>query len=286
MPVVCRRLIIAAVLLSITSYCRAASVWRVTSGDGNILYLAGSIHALKSTDYPLPSAYNRAFDASDRLVCEVDPKALDESSKGLLKAGEYPKGDSLKNHVDPRTYDYLRRLFKLMDVPETKFARYRPWFLSLMLQEPALNGISETLGVEEFLTRRAQANSKPVLGLESAREHADIFLGLTDRQSEAMLLIMFIPEERGSGSVGNALADAWRRGDADTDTRIFMQGFRDYPSLADRLLTNRNRKWIPKIEGYLRSGKTYFVVAGAAHLGGANGVLALLRQRGYRVEQF
>jgi uncharacterized protein YbaP (TraB family) len=96
---------------------------------------------------------------------------------------------------------------------------------------------------------------------------------------------MFIPEERGSGSIGNALADAWRRGDADTDTRIFMDGFRDYPSLADRLLTNRNRKWIPKIERYLRSGKTYFVVAGAAHMGGANGVLALLRQRGYRVEQ-
>jgi hypothetical protein len=233
----------------------------------------------------LPSAYNRAFDASDRLVCEVDPKALDESSKGLLKAGEYPKGDSLKNHVDPRTYDYLRRLFKLMEVPETKFARYRPWFLSLMLQAPASYGMSETLGVEEFLMRRAQANAKPVLGLESAREHADIFLGLSDRQSEAMLLIMFIPEERGSGTPGNALADAWRRGDVDTDTRIFMDGFRDFPSLADRLLTNRNRNWIPKIEGYLRSGKTYLVVAGAAHMGGPNGVLALLRARGYRIEQ-
>jgi uncharacterized protein YbaP (TraB family) len=285
MPFVYWRLIIAAVLLSTTSYGRAASVWKVTSGTGNVLYLAGSIHALKSTDYPLPSAYNRAFDASDRLVCEVDPKALDKSSKGLLKAGEYPKGDSLKNHVDPRTYDYLRRLFKLMELPETKFARYRPWFLSLMLQAPASYGMSETLGVEEFLMRRAQANAKPVLGLESAREHADIFLGLTDRQSEAMLLIMFIPAERDSGSAGDALADAWRRGDVDTDTRIFMDGFRDFPSLADRLLTNRNRQWIPKIEGYLRSGKTYLVVAGAAHMGGPNGVLALLRARGYRIEQ-
>jgi uncharacterized protein len=285
MPFVYWRLIIAAVLLSTTSYGRAASVWKVTGGTGNVLYLAGSIHALKSTDYPLPSAYNRAFDASDRLVCEVDPKALDKSSKGLLKAGEYPKGDSLKNHVDPRTYDYLRRLFKLMEVPETKFARYRPWFLSLMLQAPASYGMSETLGVEEFLMRRAQANAKPVLGLESAREHADIFLDLTDRQSEAMLLIMFIPAERDSGSAGDALADAWRRGDVDTDTRIFMDGFRDFPSLADRLLTNRNRQWIPKIEGYLRSGKTYLVVAGAAHMGGPNGVLALLRARGYRIEQ-
>src|SRR5438105_11544736 len=188
MPSLCWRLIIAAVLLSVTTYSRAACVWKVTSAAGNVLFLAGSIHALSSTAYPLPSAYNRAFDASERLVCELEPKGLIESSKGLLKAGQYPTGDSLKNHVDPRTYDYLRRLFKLMEVPENKFARYRPWFLSLMLQAPSLHGMSETLGVEEFLIRLAHANAKPVLGLESAAEHADIFLDLTHPQIAAMLL--------------------------------------------------------------------------------------------------
>src|SRR5882724_13623254 len=102
MSSVCWRLIIAALLLWLTSYSRAACVWKVTSATGNVLYLAGSIHALQSTDYPLPSAYNRAFDASERLVCEVDPKALEKSIKGVIKAREYPKGDSLKNHVDPQ----------------------------------------------------------------------------------------------------------------------------------------------------------------------------------------
>jgi uncharacterized protein len=278
------RTIVAVAQLLITNYSHAACVWKVTSG-ANVLYLGGSIHALKSTDYPLPAAYNRAFDASDRLVCEVDPKALTESSRGILKAGEYPKGDSLKNHVDPRTYDYLRRVFKLLNVPESKFARYRPWFLSLVLQAPALHGMSETLGVEEFLIRRARANSKPVSGLESAREHAEVFLGLTDRQSEAMLLMMFLPAQRSTGSTGDEIAKAWKRGDADADTRIMKDEFRNFPSLAERFLTDRNRKWIPKIEGYLQSGKTYFVVAGTAHMGGPDGVVALLRGRGYHIEQ-
>src|SRR5437763_6988689 len=122
MPSLCWRLIIAAVLLSVTSYSRAACVWKVTSAAGNVLFLAGSIHALRSTDYPLPSAYNRAFDASERLVCEVDPKALIESSKGLLKAGEYPKGDRLKNHVDPRNYVYLLCIFMLLEFQEYIFS--------------------------------------------------------------------------------------------------------------------------------------------------------------------
>ena len=285
MPHVYFKILITASLLLIGNQAGAASsVWKVTRGT-NVVYLGGSIHALKSTDYPLPAAYNRAFDASDRLVFEVDPKALQESSKGILKAGEYPKGDSLKNHVDPRTYDYLRRVFTLLNIPESKFARYRPWFLSLVLQAPALHGMSETLGVEEFLLRRARANSKPVSGLESAREHADVFLALTDRQSEAMLLMMFLPTQRSRGSTGDEIARAWRRGDADTDTRIMLDEFRNFPSLADRFLTDRNHKWIPKIEGYLQSGKTYFVVAGAAHMGGPNGIIALLRDRGYHVEQ-
>src|SRR5204863_1991268 len=112
-----------------------------------------SVHALHSSDYPLPSAYNRAFDASTRLTFEVDRKALTESSKGIVKAGEYPRGDSLKNHVDPRTYAYLRRVFGLLKIPEERIAKFRPWYLALLLQAPSLHGMSEDLGVEEFLMK-------------------------------------------------------------------------------------------------------------------------------------
>jgi uncharacterized protein len=270
--------------LSGIAHVDAASVWRVTGPNGGMLYLGGSIHALHSADYPLPAEYNRAFDASTRLTFEVDRKALLDSSKGLTKAGQYPPGDSLKNHVDPRTYAYLRRLFGLLKVPEENIAKFRPWYLALLLQAPSLHGMSENLGVEEFLMKRAQTNSKPVSGLESTRDHMEIFAGLNDRQSEAMLLLMFIPEEKGS-SQGARLIDAWRHGDADAETRMFMDGFRDFPSLAERLLSARNRNWIPKIESYLRSSQTYFVVVGAAHMGGPEGLLALLRGRGYKIEK-
>ena len=83
MPLACLRMIIAAALILIVNQAGAACVWKVTSGT-NVLYLGGSIHALKNSDYPLPVAYNRALDASDRLVFEVDPKALLQSSRGIL----------------------------------------------------------------------------------------------------------------------------------------------------------------------------------------------------------
>jgi uncharacterized protein YbaP (TraB family) len=262
----------------------ASCVWRVSGPNGATLYLGGSMHALRSTDYPLPSAYNRAFDASTRLAFETDQKVSTWVAQDIQKVGHYPRGDNLKNHVDPRTYDYLRRLFALIKIPEEKFINLRPWYLSLLIQSGSAAGFSSSLGVERFLVQRAKANSKPVVGLESLREHIEVFSGLNDRQSEAVLLMTFIIPDKKDVS-GTSVIDAWRRGDAEAMTRVTLESFRDFPAMGDRLLGARNRAWIPKIEGYLRSGQTYFVVAGAAHMGGSEGLLALLRARGYTIEQ-
>lgn len=258
-------------------------VWKVSASGGGTLFIGGSVHALRSVDYPLPPAYNRAFEASTHVALEVDPKALTAASNGLLKAGEYPAHDSLKNHVDPRTYDYLRRVFGLLKISEQKFSRYRPWMIVLMLESPTTRGLSDDLGVDQFITNRAQANGKPIVGLESASEHSSVFVGLSDRQSEALLLVSFIPQNTKGG--GDIVTSAWRRGDADTLARSMHESYADFPAFADRILGARNRRWIPKLEGYLKSGHTYFAVVGAAHLGGSDGLLALLRARGYKVEQ-
>lgn len=258
-------------------------VWKVTGPTGGTLFLGGSVHALRSTDYPLPPAYNRAFDASSRIALEVEPKALSGASSAMLKAGSYPKGDSLKNHVDPRTYDYLRRVFGLLKIPEDKFSRYRPWLLVLMLESPNMRELSDDLGVDEFLTRRARANGKATFGLESISEHLAVFSGLTDRQSEALLLLTFIPQANARGN--DYIMSAWRRGDIESLARSTRDAYREFPAFGERILGARNRRWAPKLEGYLKSGQTYFVVVGAAHLGGADGLLALLRARGCKVEQ-
>jgi uncharacterized protein len=259
----------------------SSCVWKVTGPGGGTMYLGGSVHSLRKSDYPLPAAYNRALDASARLVFEDDPKAGSKEAKELLRAGTYPKGDALKKHVDPRTYAYIRRFFALVNVPESEFARYRPWLLNVLLSSPSDENWQ--LGVERYLERRAAAKSKPVTGLESPKEHNAFFVDLNDRESEALLLILFINAARDGPGAG--MINAWRRGDAETLNRMLREEFQDFPSLAGRLIDMRNQNWLSKIDGYLRSGKTYFVVVGAGHMGGPNGLLALLKARGCQFEQ-
>src|SRR5262249_55259017 len=151
-----------------------------------------------------------------------------------------PKGDTLRNHVDPRTYTYIRRFFALVNVPEDKFARYRPWLINVMLSSPSSENWK--LGVERYLQSRAKG-SKPMSGLESPKEHNSFFVDLNDHEAEALLLILFINAAQGE-TEGGSMIGAWRRGDADSLTRMVQESFRDFPSLGRRLIDVRNRNWI------------------------------------------
>ncbi|MBS0658834.1 MAG: TraB/GumN family protein [Verrucomicrobia bacterium] len=259
------------------------SVWKITSPEGRVAYLGGSIHKLRSTDYPLPAAFNRAFDLSQRLAFEVDPDAMSSMSAELEKAGTFPAGDSLRNHVDPRTYAYVVKVFGAVGMPEAKVARLRAWYLHMLIGASAPGG---EIGVERYLGKRARDNDKKIEGLATAREHARVYSGLNDKEAEALLLLTFIPQKGQGAGYRDRLTTAWRRGEADQLARAIHTSYADFPAMAERLLGARNRAWIPKIEGYLRSGQVYFIVAGAAHMGGPDGVVALLRARGHRVEQW
>lgn len=274
---------LGAICLATESNGATACVWKVTRPDGKTVYFGGSVHALPKSDYPMPAAYQRAFDASSRIAFEVDAKALQESTNSLVQNGKYRRGDSLKNHVDARTYAYMRRLFGLMNVAEESFSQYRPWFIVLMLQSASLSRSSPKAGVDEYFMKRAVKRSMPVIGLESVQEHARVYSGLTDRESEILLLSTFIPSETRRG--GDDVLKAWNRGDAETLARIMEQESKEFPAFNERLLGARNRAWVPRIEGFLASGHTYFVVVGAGHFGGSRGLLALMRAKGYQIEQ-
>ena len=274
---------LSAICLAAESNGATACVWKVTRPDGKTAYLGGSVHSLPRSDYPLPAAYLRAFDASSRIAFEVDARALQESTKSLVQNGKYRRGDSLKSHVDARTYAYMSRLFGLMNVAEESFSQYRPWFIVLMLQSASLRRSSPKAGVDEIFMKRAAKRSMPVVGLESVQEHARVYSGLTDRESEILLLSTFIPSETRRGD--DDVMKAWHRGDAETLARIMEQESKEFPAFNERLLGARNRAWIPRIDDFLASGHTYFVVVGAGHFGGSKGLLALLRAKGYQIEQ-
>ena len=283
-------LTLAAALFPSAPAAAKSCVWKVTSGD-HTLYLAGSIHALRASDYPLPPEYDQAFNASAGVAFETDPNISPAQwTKALARAGTLPSGVTLKDRVDPRTYAYLLRVIAHAQGstnPEKKIAQLKPWVISWILEPPGggVPGLAHARGVESYLVARARAAHKPMTGLVPFDQHIAVFGGMSDADSEASLLLAFINLNTSNAELQRLLA-AWKRGDTATIDANIQAEYREAPSLRQRIITDRNRAWLPKIDGFLASGKTWMVVAGSAHMSGNQGLPALLAAQGYQVEQF
>jgi uncharacterized protein YbaP (TraB family) len=107
---------------------------------------------------------------------------------------------------------------------------------------------------------------------------------MTTEQQDHFLAETLKELETEKASVGR-LADAWKSGDVATLERITLKDLEADQMMYQRLLVDRNRNWLPKIEALFARQGHAFVVVGAAHLVGPDGLLQMLRAKGYTVEQ-
>jgi len=78
---------------------------------------------------------------------------------------------------------------------------------------------------------------------------------------------------------------SWQKGDADNLYAVLFKSFEGYPQIEDRLLRQRNLDWVKKIEEMMAKDKNIFIIVGVGHLIGPGSVVALLKEKGYKVKQ-
>src|SRR6266508_1124845 len=145
-------------------------------------------------------------------------------------------------------------------------------------------GFDQELGLYKHFYDQAQSSGKKVQGLETLDFQVSLFDGLTMPEQDHLLAETLKEIDTEQANMGK-LMEAWKAGDAPTVERIVLSALKQEPQLYQRLLVERNKAWIPKLEAlFARKGHT-FVVVGAAHLVGPDGLISMLRVKGYTVEQ-
>jgi uncharacterized protein YbaP (TraB family) len=127
-------------------------------------------------------------------------------------------------------------------------------------------------------------SGKRVIGLESARYQLELLARLPAKAQQSMLLQSLEQAEHFQAEV-HALISAWENGDTAAMQKIMQKDFDHSPLAYRRLVVDRNRAWFPRLERLARGGRPYFVVVGALHLVGPDGLLARFKKAGYKVEQ-
>ena len=262
-------------------------LWRVQSGSGT-LYLAGSVHALSADVYPLNPVYQKAFDASDMLVEEIDlnEAGLLTAAPMLLSKGMYMDGRTFNQVVSKETVAMVSDKLKGTPFALDLIQSMKPWMVMLMLSAMQVQqaGLDAQLGLDKHFYDKAIAAKKTVVGLETAESQIDRFDKMPESVQEQLLRTTLTELDTAQKELG-AIVAAWRRGDTAALERTMLSGFMKYPAVYESLIVERNRNWMPQLEKCLARTRPCFVIVGAAHLVGPDGLLKMLQQKGYKLEQ-
>jgi uncharacterized protein YbaP (TraB family) len=284
------RLALVVALLALAPL-RAASptsfVWKA-SGQGGVAYLAGSIHMLTQDFYPLNPAFDRAFNDSDLLVEEVDLGEMTkpEVQMQALMRAMLPSGQALDKVLSPATLALMNKAVADVGAPVEALQRLKPWMIALTLEGLTLTkaGFDPDLGLDKHFYDRARKGGKSVQALETVEYQISRLDEMTFEQQDRMLA-QSLKELNAETSSVSKLTDAWKAGDAASVERIVLADLKADPLLYQRLLVDRNKNWMPKIEALFARKTRAMVLVGAAHLVGADGLVAMLKAKGYTVEQ-
>jgi len=261
-------------------------VWKISSAE-NVLYIGGTIHILSASDYPLPDAFESAYSQADNVVFETDIQLLQEPAfqQKMSRYLLYPKGTTLEQKLDYNTHQALNEYLIQEGLSMQSLNRFKPGYLatSLTLRELQKLGMTGT-GVDQFFSDRALQEQKPQAKLETALSQIEKIAMMGEGQENAFIRHT-LSELESLPSLLKDMKVAWRTGDTEQLKKIALDPLTDFPDIYQALMVDRNMAWLPSIVSMIESEPVEFILVGAAHLVGKDGLLQQLEKRGYRVEQ-
>jgi len=263
------------------------SLWLV-KGKSNSVVLLGSVHMLRPDAIELPAEALQAYEHAAALVMEVDLGSVgaEDMVSAMSTLGTLPEDQTLERELGPELYGRFKTQAASEGLDAELLEHMQPWMAALLLDQAQMVrlGFDGAAGVDQQLAQRAASDHKRIVGLETIDEQLGMFAHLSADQQRHFMRYTLDEQGHAAEQLG-AIVAAWRSGDTRELEKLLGEGFADFPDLYRVLTTDRNRKWMATVVPLLNDTQDYLVIVGALHLVGKDGLVALLRDRGYSVVQ-
>ncbi|MBW1821773.1 MAG: TraB/GumN family protein [Deltaproteobacteria bacterium] len=262
-------------------------LWSIETAN-NTIFLLGSLHISPADIYPLPEVIERAYDKCSKIIFEADIEAVNDPSfqAKVMTLGVYPKGDNLKDNVSAQTFSLLKKRADAAGIPIQQLSRLKPWLCALSLSsiEFLKLGFNPAYGIDMYFFNKAKKDGKEIQAFETVEFQLGLMTQMTRRQEERMLRQTLKDLQVIEKDAAN-LVKYWKNGDVKKLDSFIKASLKDFPELYDRWFTNRNRRWMSEIKKFIGKNENVFIVVGAGHLVGRNGLVELLRKQNYNIRQ-
>jgi len=256
-------------------------LWKI-SGNGlnKPSYLFGTIHL--TCDTSLDENTLNALEATEQLYLELD---MDDKSiqMQMMKLMMMKDGTKLSTLLSPEDFKILDEFMKKnLNMSAKLFDSFKPFMISSMLFPKMLDCKSQS--VESELMKITKEQNEEIFGLEKAEDQMKVFDEISYQdQAEELLKTVKDNLEKDKKEFQEMITiyqnkdiEGMLKMMSDSDNKITSEN-------QDILLNNRNKNWIPIMVKIMKDKPTFFGV-GAGHLAGEEGVIKLLRKKGYKVE--
>ena len=169
------------------------------------------------------------------------------------------------------------------------YMKLKPGFVAVVLsmEEYKAQGFDPELGIDKHFLDAAKAADKEVRALETVADQLDIFLGIDDTLDD-ILITETLDQMNDVGAIIDEMVGYWKSGDADGMGTFMESQMGEGPemeALYRKLLDDRNVGMTATITEWLGQDQDVFVVVGAAHFSGKQGIVSLLEAQGWEVSQ-
>lgn len=246
-------------------------------------YLFGTVHIICTPDMFPMEKLNAYLGETEQLIMELDmddAAEMQAMQKGIL----IPNGKTLSDVLTPEQLAKVDELFKnILGVPVEQVKSVRPLMLQMMLiTSPKVIGCSSPDSYEIAFMKAAAAKKMPVVGLETVASQFEV-LDAQPLETQAKQLYETALDPQKSFDEFKKLLETYKMQNSDALYELIESQMGNDREFQSRLLDLRNKAWIPKIEKSIAE-KSSFIAVGGGHLGGKNGVINLLRAKGYKVQ--
>ena len=273
--------------------------WRATRGD-EVITIVGTYHFDDPRHFPTLEVIAPAITAATTVLVEAGPdeeKALMDLIARDPSRMMIVDGPSLLEQLPPELWTRLSEALALRGIPGFMAAKMQPWYVTVLLAIPpcAMAQMQDPKGLDGMVVDTAEAAGVPVRGLEPFDTVFKIFGAMTHQEMVAMIQSTLAVEDR-SEDYSATLADSYFAGESRViweymrDVSYGMPGYSrdqvdaEFARMEELLMNMRNRAWIPVLTKAAAEGPV-FAAFGALHLSGQEGVLNLLQQEGFTLEQ-
>jgi uncharacterized protein YbaP (TraB family) len=250
-------------------------LWEV-SGNGlsKPSYLYGTIHMICGEDYFLSEKTKKAFEASEKLVLEInfaDPNEMTEVQK--LAMGKEPLSKKLSTEQLAKLEEILKKTAGMTVQQVDSFSLMTVMSLISM---KSFDCADLKFYEMEFIDQAKKRNIE-IGGLESVKSQFAILENAYSNDEILNLLNESTPEETAE------LIAMYKAENVDGAYALATNLKFTSEKTKKAILDGRNINWVKIMPELMKKESTFFAV-GAAHLGGEEGIINLLRRAGYQVK--